>query len=84
LKRRLVGCVNVIPGIRSFYWWKGRVEQGKELLLFLKTTRHRLPALSRFVKAAHSYDVPELVALPFSWGHPLYLKWLRDSVETVL
>lgn len=76
LKARLAGCVNLVERIQSRYWWKGRLEQAPETLLLIKTKRSYLRELSRLIKAHHSYEVPELIALPILWGDPAYLAWL--------
>lgn len=79
LTRRLAACVSMLPGACSAYWWRGRIEQARETVLLIKTARRRLAAAMRFVKAAHPYTVPELIALPIVAGHPDYLAWLTDS-----
>ena len=81
LKERLIACVNLLSPIRSLYWWNGKVEQGREALLIIKTTRRQLPDIARRIRAAHSYDVPEMIALPVVWGHRPYLSWLEASVR---
>jgi periplasmic divalent cation tolerance protein len=81
LKGRLAACVNILPGIASRYWWKGKIEAAREQLLIVKTARRKLPALIRRVKALHSYKVPEIVALPVSAGNPDYLRWISDSLR---
>jgi periplasmic divalent cation tolerance protein len=81
LKGRLAACVNILPGIASRYWWKGKIGTGREELLIVKTARRKLPALIRRVKALHSYKVPEIVSLPISAGNPDYLQWINDSLK---
>lgn len=80
LRNKLAACVNLVPGIRSFYWWKGKVDSGREVLLLIKTERSRLQRLHRWVRANHSYEVPEFLALPLDRGDPTYLEWLRSSL----
>ena len=82
VERRLAACVNILPGVTSVYRWKGQVEKDQELLLVIKTARPRLEALRKAVLALHPYEVPELVALAVEDGHPPYLDWLRESVES--
>jgi periplasmic divalent cation tolerance protein len=65
----------------SVFRWKGKVESAKELLLVIKTTRKRFAALQRAVRALHSYDVPEIIALPITDGSSDYLAWLSHSVR---
>jgi periplasmic divalent cation tolerance protein len=81
VEERLAACVNLIPGVRSLYWWEGRVAEDAELLLVLKTTRGRLDALRERVLALHPYQVPEVVALPVEAGSAAYLEWVRASVK---
>jgi periplasmic divalent cation tolerance protein len=81
LKGRLAACVNAFPGITSRYWWKGKIETSREELLIIKTTRRKLPALIRRVQALHSYDIPEIIALPISAGNPEYLRWIREMIN---
>lgn len=77
---RLAACVNVISGARSFYLWNGNVQDASEQQLIIKTTEARYPEVERWLKEAHPYDVPELVALSISSGSPEYLGWIADSV----
>ena len=81
LQRKLAGCVNLVPRLDSFYWWKGKIEHGSEVLLLIKTSRRRIVQLAHFLKSTHSYEVPELIALPILWGDQVYLNWLRQSLE---
>ncbi|MGQ9735247.1 MAG: divalent-cation tolerance protein CutA [Thermaceae bacterium] len=75
----LAACVNIVPGLTSIYRWKGEVVEDKELLLLVKTTTHRFPALRERVLALHPYTVPEIIALPIVEGHKDYLDWLREN-----
>ena len=79
LEAKLVACVNVLPGSRSYYWWKGRIQCDDEALLVIKTTADRVPKLIEALPAMHPYDVPELLALPVDDALPGYLAWLRTS-----
>ena len=73
VERRLAACVNVVPAVRSFYRWKGRVHDEAEVLLVAKTDKERLAGLIDALAAAHPYDCPEIVALPIVEGLPAYL-----------
>lgn len=84
LARALVGeglaaCVNVVPGLRSIYRWKGEVCDDPELLLVIKTVRGRMEALSQRVEALHPYDTPELIAIPVQAGLEAYVGWVREE-----
>jgi periplasmic divalent cation tolerance protein len=78
---RIAACVNVvISPVESIYRWKGKIESAREFLLVIKTDRRKLGALERAVKKAHSYDVPEILALPVSRGSANYLSWMEDCL----
>ena len=77
----LAACVNVVPGIASVYRWQGEVQRDTEWLLIAKTRRDVLDALVQRVQALHSYDVPEVIALPLVGGSEAYLRWLDREVH---
>jgi periplasmic divalent cation tolerance protein len=81
VERGLAACVNLVPGVRSIYRWKGRVETEDEHLLVIKTRAERLPALKEALVALHPYEVPEALALPVEDGLAPYLAWLDDAVR---
>jgi periplasmic divalent cation tolerance protein len=74
--QRLAACVNVIPGLHSFYQWKGALEDSAETLLLIKTTRELFGRLQSELTRLHSYEVPEIVALPVVDGAERYLDWI--------
>ena len=80
VERRLAACVNILPGIRSVFRWEGQVQEEAEQLLLSKTTRERFDALCACIRELHSYDVPEILALPATDVAPAYAAWVRDSV----
>ena len=79
---RLAACVNVVPSVRSIYRWEGEVQADDEALLVIKTTEARLGALTERVQALHSYDLPEVLALPAVGGSAAYLGWVAGEVES--
>src|SRR5260221_189717 len=83
LKKKLAACVNIIGGLESHYWWRGKLETAREGLLLIKTTRARVSGVASAVKAAHSYEVPEGNFFPGVAGERNYLKWLRSSIAKV-
>jgi periplasmic divalent cation tolerance protein len=81
LEARLIACANLLPQIESHYWWQGKIETGKEVLMILKTTSARVPALQRLIIAKHPYDTPEFIVLPITSGNKRYLDWIVQSVS---
>ncbi len=78
---RLAACVQILPEMESVYWWDGAVRREPEHLLLVKTTVGRFAALEREVRALHSYETPEIVALPITAASAPYLEWLGASVR---
>jgi periplasmic divalent cation tolerance protein len=79
---RFAACVNVLNApVESVYRWKGKVESANEFLLVMKTTKERFEKLRDAVLKAHSYDVPEIIALPIARGSKKYLDWIAESVR---
>ncbi len=81
VSRRLAACVNIVPGVRSFYWWENRVQDDSEFLLVIKTRVEALPELQAALQELHSYDVPELVVLPIVDGSSAYLGWIDANIS---
>jgi periplasmic divalent cation tolerance protein len=73
---RLAACVNMLPGVQSVYHWQGAMEQACEVTLLIKTTQARYAELELAIKAAHPYQVPEIIATPIVAGLPAYLDWI--------
>lgn len=78
---RLVACAQVSGPIASSYRWQGKVETDEEWLLVCKTAADRLGALVAHLRAEHSYDVPEIIAVPVTGGDPDYLAWVTDETR---
>jgi len=83
LNDRLIACANIIGPVSSLFWWKGKVEKAKEFLVFMKSRRNLFEKLSARIKEMHSYEVPEIIALPILKALPSYLDWLNASLESV-
>ncbi|HJT21424.1 MAG TPA: divalent-cation tolerance protein CutA [Nitrospira sp.] len=81
VKNRVAACATVVPGLRSFYRWEGKMVEGREVLLMLKTTDKQYPALEKTVRAVHPYDVPEIIAIPMCNGFPPYIEWVVNEVS---
>ena len=82
VRRRLAACVNVVPGLTSYFHWAGKLERARETLLILKTTAGTFAPLRRALLTLHPYDSPEIIALPVVAGHAAYLRWVRTSVKS--
>lgn len=80
LDARLAACINVIPRMRSFYRWKGAVESAEECLLLIKSSRPLFEPLKAALGKVHSYEVPEVIALPMVAGAENYLSWMTDNL----
>ena len=74
--QRLAACANILPGMRSLYWWQGRLEQADEVVLLLKTTADKADELVQALASAHSYECPCVVLLPIEGGHRGFLDWI--------
>lgn len=76
----LAACVNVVPGLTSFYLWEGALAEDGESLLVIKTTAAAVPALEEALADLHPYDVPEILSLPVDHGADAYVRWVTGSV----
>jgi len=77
----LAACVQILPEMESVYRWQGKIERQSEILLIAKTTAAKFADLEREVRALHSYETPEIVAVPLVAGSTPYLEWLADSLN---
>jgi len=77
----LAACVNIIPGVTSIYCWQEEVQEDQEWLLVVKTRRDVLDQVIRQVQGLHSYDLPEIIALPLVGGSREYIRWLDRGIE---
>ena len=81
VENRLAACVNIVPQVRSIYRWEGKVEDSAECLLLVKTSRPLFERVRAEVQRLHSYQVPEIIAVPIEQGAENYLAWLTDSLD---
>ena len=83
VRKRLAACATIVLGpVQSVYRWKGKVEAAREQLLLIKTVQKQLSALEAEIKHLHSYEVPEILAIPVLWGSAEYLKWLEENSQS--
>ena len=80
LTQRKAACVNIIPKVRSLFWWKGELDSADEAVLIVKSKASLIDEIVSLVKEAHSYEVPEVIALPLIGGNPDYLSWMSDEL----
>lgn len=83
LEEKLVACANMIEAVSSFYWWKGTIEEDQEVLVIMKSYKNLFQKLSSRIIELHSYDVPEILAIPIVDGSSSYLDWMKVYLEPV-
>ena len=81
VEKRLAACVNILAPCRSVYRWKGAVQHDEEHPLLIKTTRERYPEMEQALRAAHPYELPEIIAVPIERGLPAYLAWVAGETQ---
>jgi periplasmic divalent cation tolerance protein len=74
-------CVNIVPGVRSIYRWEGKTRNESECLLLIKSSAGKFAAIQKRIRLMHTYQIPEIIALPITAGDPEYLKWLHASLS---
>jgi periplasmic divalent cation tolerance protein len=78
---RLAACVNILSGCRSVYRWQGAIDRADEVPVLIKTTEERYPALEAAIRAAHPYELPEIIAVRIEHGLPDYLAWVGEQTR---
>ncbi len=81
LEEKLIACANIVEGVKSFFWWQGKIDNAQEVLLILKSQESLFKKIVKTVKSVHSYEVPEVIALPIVEGNPDYLRWIDESLR---
>lgn len=82
VKKKLAACGNILPDLRSVFWWQGNLKNEQEALLILKSRFALLSDIIRVVKSLHSYDEPEIIAIPILAGSESYLAWIEQETQT--
>ena len=80
MERRLAACVSIAPGVESIYRWKGKIEESSEVAVTIKSRRDLFTDLAAELRKAHSYETPEILAVPVVDGSPDYLEWLDQEL----
>ena len=83
LDEKLIACANIVGPVSSLFWWQGKIDEENEFLVFMKSRKSLFERLSERAVEIHSYDLPEIIALPIVEGSPLYLDWLGACLQPV-
>ncbi len=81
LKDQTIACAQILPGIESYYHWHGQTVQSSECLLLLKSHRNHFKTIEAMIKKLHSYEVPEIIAVPIVDGSKEYLNWINEQIK---
>lgn len=81
LEEKLIACANIIGPVFSLFWWSGKIEKAEEHVILMKTRCEMFEKIAEKVKALHSYEVPEIIAIPLIRGFKPYLEWLNKSLK---
>jgi len=82
LKRKLIACANILGPVSSRFWWQGKIDSAEEYMIFMKTKRELFNQVADNVKQLHSYEVPEIIALPIVEGAKPYLEWINSNLAS--
>lgn len=81
LKEKLIACANIVGPVHSLFWWQGKIDEAQEHIILMKTRKDLFNRLCEKVRALHSYEVPEILAIPIIGGFKPYMEWLSNSVS---
>ncbi len=81
LKARLIACANIIPGVQSWFLWNGEITKENEVVVLMKSRKKYYPEIEEWIKTHHSYEVPEIIALPIVSASQDYLEWLHEETS---
>ena len=82
IEEKLAACVNIVAPVKSFYRWEGVIQEAQEWMLIVKTSRDLFEALRALLEGAHSYELPEVLAIPVIDGSPNYLRWFDSELRS--
>lgn len=81
INSKLAACVNIVDKVDSLFFWEAKIDRAKEYLLVIKSKKEKLPKIIKLVKSLHSYEVPEIIAIPIIAGSKSYLRWIDASLR---
>jgi periplasmic divalent cation tolerance protein len=81
IKAKLAACVNIVDKVDSLFFWSSKLDQVKESLLLIKSRKDKIPRIIKMVKSLHSYEVPEIIAIPIIAGDKPYLRWIDAALR---
>ena len=81
LEKKFIACSNIINDMKSTFWWNGNIQKENEVMIIAKSTKALLDNIIAEVKSLHSYDVPEILAIPILGGNPDYLNWIIEETK---
>lgn len=84
LEEKLIACANIIGPVFSIFWWQGRIDNAQENLILMKTKERLFSRLAEIVKTLHSYQVPEIIAIPIVKGYKPYMDWLESNLNNTI
>ena len=80
LEKKLIACANIFGPASSRFWWQGKIDEAEEYVVFMKTEERLFEEVAKHVKRLHSYEIPEIIALPIVKGFKPYLEWISNSL----
>ena len=81
LKKRLIACGNLVDKVSSFFWWENKIQEAHEVLILLKTQKDKFEKVKQAIKKMHSYEVPEIIAVPITDGNEEYVHWMNKVIK---